>query len=140
MPSYSYTRAREDFIVYAVALGLTITRARTILAKANTIQRIAADDCSNESAYAAMAAKRARCPVCAEDGPQDRTYDLTRKRLCPEHRAMAAIAAAIAGVPAIHAAEYSGDPRGCCVKLQAPRGKGDSWGDDSLLCVPTRGY
>lgn len=34
--------------------------------------------------------------------------------------------------------EFDGDPRGAVVKLRLPSGRGNSFGDPSLYCVPTR--
>ena len=62
------------------------------------------------------------------------TRDHSRREGCRKR-----IAAALADLgPGFGVAEFSGDPRGCTVKIRLPSGYGDSWGDRTMLCVPVR--
>lgn len=147
---YSYTADRESFIARLATEGVGVTRARAILASANKIQKIAADECSDEPAYLRLEARKARCPQCQREEPDARTYSVDPKLvtrtdlgstrgLCPEHTAQAHIRTAVRGTTIV-GVDYSGDPRGCCVKLRLASGYGDSFGGDGLFCVPTRRY
>lgn len=114
----SYTTEREAFIA-RIAREATcnyfdaIPHARAILRDATTHHRYAEAECSEEMTDARAAWVERRSAAC-------------------EHRITERCAAL--GFPA---PMFSGDPRGCTVKIRLPSGYSDSWGGEGF-CVPTR--
>jgi hypothetical protein len=143
MARQTYTEWRREFIARLQSEGVSEARARVILANANKLQRIAVDDCSNEAAYLRLERERASCVICFEREPEARTYvgiSGAVRRVCTEHKAERAILDAAKGQDGITSVNFSGDPRGCVVKLRMNSERGDSWGDTRDLCVPCREY
>jgi hypothetical protein len=135
------TADRTEFmaIMRAEQPPMPATVARQIMRHADTIQRIAYEDSSVESAYLANEARRATCVVCAKEAPSDRVYLLGPvPRRCPEHRAESAIRELCS--PYHVTPSFDGDPRGACVKLKVPSGWNNSFGGGGWICVPTREY
>lgn len=111
--SYQYDRGifvevmRNEGVPYGVSI--------LVMRHANTIQRIAALECSVEMSEREAARVEKRAAAC--------------------ERRIAEILA-----PYNVTADFSGDPRGCCVKVRLPSGRANSWGGDGLYCVPSRDY
>lgn len=122
----SYASDREDFIARIIAETCAIDYpdgrpgfkpridlARTLLREAQIHDGIAVAECNRELT----------------------TRDRSRREGCRKR-----IEAALTDLgPGFAVAEFSGDPRGCTVKIRVPSGYGDSWGDRSHFCVPVRG-
>lgn len=143
MSRQTYTEWRREFVARLAEEGVNKTRAAIILSNANKLQRIAADDCSDETAYKHWESQRARCVICHEREPEARTYvgiSGAVRYVCTEHKAERAILDAAKGQDGITSVDFSGDPRGCVVKLRMKSERGDSFGDSRDLCVPAREY
>ena len=165
----SYSKQRESFLVALAAEGLPLYVGRTVLAKANTIQRNATLSCSSEAADR----DRVPCPgikreedcicdkyLCKCGHPASQHagicgyHTINPEIVCDcdafngEHESIPRIDRQTARIER-HLTEllakysikpdFQGDPRGCCVKLIVPSGKTDDWGRTGL-CVPTRNY
>ncbi len=102
---------RTDMIEFAATLGAEGVPSDVIadvLRDAGTLHRLAEKDCN--------------VGLTEADAKREETCEArTRGRL------------AAYGI----VTEFSSDPRGAVVKLRLPSGKGNSWGDSSLYCVPT---
>lgn len=107
----SYNTEREEFIVVMLSEGMDLGTSRAILRDANTVQRLAAEECNRELRPAEV--RR------ANDAERRITERCAAANVRPE---------------------FSGDPRGACVKLRLPSGRSNSFGGDGLWCVPTRNY
>jgi hypothetical protein len=101
------------FVTRIEAEGGTKKHARALLALADTAQQLAVVSCN----------------VGLSD--ELRAIDAAND---------AAIRAVVASLGSGWGLEIQGDPRGACVKVKVPSGRGDSWGDPAFLCVPTAGY
>ena len=129
----SYTKDREAFIARIVSevsnnaadtrpdgvrpgFGQRAALARLILRDATTHNRCAERECSEDMSEREAARVEKQSAAC--------------ERRITERLALLG--------PGFSVAEFSGDPRGCTVKIRLPSGYGDSWGDRSHLCVPVR--
>ena len=126
------TKEREEFIVLMHNEGMSLPAARTIMRNAATIQRCAELACSSE------AADRDRIP-CPGVKDEDRclcdkyAHESIPRIALAEYRAQKRIEAACK--PYGVNPDFSGDPRGACVKLKVPSGKTNDWGHEGI-CVP----
>ena len=59
--------------------------------------------------------------------------ELTRREILKDERCMAEIIAILASIDC--EAKFSGDPRGCVVKIQVPDGYTNDWGREGI-CIP----
>lgn len=136
----SYAKDRVEFIAIMAKEKppMPAERAKLVMRVANTLQKIAADDCSNEPAYTRMERERKQCPVCKARFPTDRQYSAVPSRVCREHAAEAMIEKICK--PYSVTPVFSGDPRGAVVKLKVPSGYNNSFGGEGVVCVPTREY
>lgn len=137
----SYTKEREEFIAHVTAEGLPISVIRQILAKANTLQKIAELSCSSEAADR----DRVPCPAvksgkdedcCCDFSYQNKHIDVPRIDR-QEMRIKRQLEKLIAGRKGFNL-HFQGDPRGAVVKLAVPSGKYDDCSREGL-CVPARG-
>jgi hypothetical protein len=160
----SYSKQREAFLVTMASEGLPLYVGRTVLAKANTIQRNATLSCSSEAADR----DRVPCPgikreadcicdkflcacghsvnvhansgapcekcTCTKVNPQHETIPRIDRQTARLEKYLTELLAKYNIKP-----DFQGDPRGCCVKLAVPSGKTDDWGRTGI-CVPTRDY
>lgn len=147
----TYSKDREQFIATVAAEGLPVSVIRAILAKANTLQRIAELSCSSE------AADRDRVPCPGRKNPSKCICDYS-SALVDDSGAMTDDGRTHYDVPRIDVQEarikrnlesmmacrsgfklnFQGDPRGAVVKLAVPSGKYDDMGREGL-CVPSKG-
>jgi len=112
----SYQHEREVFIAQMTQEGIPLDVCLRVLRNANTIQRLAARECSVEMSEAESKREELRAAACEAR---------IAKMLAPY------------GVTV----DTSGDPRGFCVKLMLPSGKYNTWGGaESGYGVPTREY
>ncbi len=93
--------------------SITATEARRIVRLANRHQRLMVDFCNGREMYG------------ADDEP------LPPLRRCREELTRLAVSIGCKGVA------FSGDPRGCTVKLQLKDGHTDDWGKEGF-CVPMK--
>jgi hypothetical protein len=111
----SYQRERDEFIAAMVREGMPVDTARLILRHANTVQRLAVEACNRQ---------------------------LT---LAEERRDGYATARIIALVQECNSqgnswlVNFTGDPRGYCVKIRVPSGRTADFGGYGIG-VPTRRY
>lgn len=140
----SYTREREEFIARATQEGLPVYVTRQILAKANTLQRIAELSCSSEAADR----DRVPCPgvkreadCCCDpvwtmdaDGNERKAFHRDVPRIDrQEHRIRKNLATLISKFPGF-GFEHQGDPRGYVLKLIVPSRK-----PEDPIGVPSKG-
>ena len=104
----SYTRDREEFCHVMAGESMSLPTCRQIMRDARTVQRYAEAECN-------------RLPTARETS----RAGAARLRIEEATRTLGI------GV------EFSGDPRGACVKLRLPSGRGNDWGGIGLHCVPT---
>lgn len=138
----SYQKDREQFIAQIVKeighAGYDL--AYLVLRNASTIQTCETLVCSSEAAdrdrVMCPAAKTGKMEDCCCDFEYQGAHCKTPKVEVKIMRARKRIAAACKehGITA----DFSGDPRGACVKLNLPSGTYNSWGGKGF-CVPTRG-
>lgn len=133
----SYTREREEFIARATQEGLPVYVTRQILAKANTLQRIAELSCSSEAADR----DRVPCPAIKSGKDSDCICDFAYQQKHvdvpridrQEHRIRKNLAALIAKYPGF-GFEHQGDPRGYVLKLIVPSRR-----PEDPIGVPSKG-
>ena len=134
----TYTKEREEFLVAVSAEGLPVSIARQILAKANTLQRIAELSCSSEAADR----DRVPCPgertegACICDFDNDGHHNVPRIDR-QEARIKRQLERLLDGRQGFKL-NFQGDPRGAVVKLAVPSGKYDDLSKEGL-CVPSKG-
>lgn len=151
----SYTKEREEFIARATQEGLPVYVTRQILAKANTLQRIAELSCSSEAADrdrvpcpgvknphdCCCDSGHARCDCDAErlNAPFHSEQCATRQHQSvpridrQEHRIRKNLAVLIAKYPGF-GFEHQGDPRGYVLKLKVPSRR-----PEDPIGVPSKG-
>lgn len=102
---------RAEFFWRMGKEGVSLSIAHKIMRHAATIQRIAEAECNRELTERERMADRR-----AQDG-----IVLLLQDIGPNYMGF--------GV------KFSGDPRGCCVKLTVPSGATNDWGQEGI-CVP----
>lgn len=139
----SYTKEREEFLVTVVQEGLPVSVARQILAKANTLQRIAELSCSSEAADrdrvpcpAVKSGKMDDC-LCSMIPEADSEHETVPRIDRQEARIKRQLERLMVGREGFKL-NFQGDPRGAVVKLAVPSGKYDDLGREGL-CVPSKG-
>lgn len=111
-----YTRSREEFCA-ALAREFPEESIGRIREKMDRIVRAA---CAVQY-HALLACNGETSP--AQDAKAERAEERIRAEFGPGY-----------------SFEFSGDPRGACSKVALKRTVGNSWGDRSLYCIPTRRY
>lgn len=108
-----YQREREDFIAAMVAEGMRADSARLIMRHATTVQRLATEACNRE----------------LTDAEKRRETRATARivEILQAHSEGGAWAVSVAG-----------DPRGYCVRIMVPSGRGNNLGGG--MGVPTRRF
>ena len=121
--------------------GSAIALARLVLRNATTIQRCEEAVCSSEAADR----DRVPCPAIKSKDDSDCCCDCYPDgEHCDTPRVQVAILRARQRIaeackPWGIKPNFSGDPRGCCVKLLLPSGRYNSWGGaEDGFCVPVR--
>lgn len=124
-------RHREDFIARLAKHNIRPDDARKLLRYARTLHRLAEAQCNGD-----WPADNGQRPVepCAEcDGLWVPSVLLKGKR-CPDCRTTALVRNICQHIGI--EPEFSGDPRGCVLKLRIPGDPGNCWGGDGLVGVP----
>jgi len=150
----SYQKDRDEFIGQMVEEGEIInprlpledrkydgvSLARAILRNAATIQHCEELVCSSEAADR----DRVQCPAIKSGNDADCACNCYEDKHCDTPRVQMQILRARQRIEAACRPwgikpNFSGDPRGCCVKLLLPSGRWNSWGGkEKGYCVPTR--
>lgn len=133
----SYQKKRDEFIARATREGLTVEVARTLLREASTMQCLAVAMCNGDWPCDNGERKTALCGRCGLGYVPSVLKG--KDRLCPDCRAEDRVRKVLEPFAGF-APDFSGDPRGCVLKLKTPSGRGDDFGTGTLLCVPTRDY
>lgn len=78
------------------------------------------------------------CPQCEASGVRKSAMRTSTERVkvCPDCRTAELVKAAL---PDGFTPIFSGDPRGCVLKLAVPSGKVNDWGKEGI-CVPSRSH
>lgn len=151
-------RLREDFIARLAKNGIQPDDARKFLRYGATLRRLAVAQCNGT--YPADNGQR-KVEACAKCESLWATYVLKRHpqhkgtakplRYCPVCRTKAHVRALCTdvmyrlhpgrdpfeeGLPSIEP-HFSGDPRGCVLKLRIPGDRGNDFGGEGLVCVPS---
>lgn len=104
-------RDREEFCWFMGREGYPLDLCRKLMKEAATYQRLAEAHCSREM----------------------KAIEQTRWEACKRRIGLLVVhAAAGKNFQAI----FQNDPRGACVKLRLPSGRGNDFGGEGLLCVP----
>ncbi len=141
----SYQRDRDEFLTLATREGLTLDQARALLRYASTIERLAVAQCNGDWPADNGERPTVECPRCgqywhrssmtmdhkAERDPARPRYVPLR---CPDCRQEDLVRATL---PDGYSPVFSGDPRGCTLKIKVPSGYTNDWGKEGL-CVPAR--
>lgn len=127
-----YRKDRDAFIASMTSEGVPVEVITSVLRDAATHQRLSEAACNGDWPCDNGERKVRPCARC-EGGYVPSV--LLKGGLCPSCRAENRITAKLA--PFRVTPDFSGDPRGCTVKLVVPSGRTDDWGRTGL-CVPTR--
>lgn len=129
-----YQKDREDFIAIMFRKGFTRQLARTLLAKATTLQRLAVAECNEENpgarCYWPAGATETACGSGAPTGTG--RLSLVTCFSCRGERILAIVRQKCVGTGIVP--EGYGDPRGAVLRLRLPSGYDDRYGG---LAVPT---
>lgn len=119
-----YQKDRESFIVRCVEEGLSEDCARALLRNATTLQRLAELNCNG--------------PVWIQyRNAKPGEYERWQARLdAKDAAAESRVTRWLADTGTVP--DFQGDPRGAVLKVTFPSKRGNSWGDPSQFCVPTR--
>lgn len=111
----SLAKERADFIEIMRKEGVDVLTSTLIMRHATTIQRLAVEACNREL-------------TPAEEKRDGQAMARIRKLLEKCETA-----------GKVFAADFNGDPRGCCTKLRVPSGRTNNWGGTHIY-VPTRRF
>lgn len=152
----TYQRDRDEFLHIIQEEGLAYSTATKLLRYSQTLHRLATAECNGDYPYNGdrdnylhgtsedpngrkwQEKRYANCPNCESNinKSEFRWSALGRQggKICVECRTRELVQAAL---PDGFKPVFSGDPRGCVLKIQVPSGKTNDWGREGL-CVPVR--
>lgn len=124
----SYQKDRDEFIAFMSREGLSLTQTRALLRHAATLNRLAVAQCNGDWPAGNGERPTVPCPECANAWVKSSF----RKGVCPDCVAQQAVKKVLLPSQGF-VVDFSGDPRGCVLKLRIPA----RWGERSFG-VPVR--
>ena len=129
----SYAVDRYEFIQLMESEGMNKRQVERILAYSTTLDRLATAMCNGDYPCDNGQRKTKPCSKC-EMGYA--SSSLIKNGVCPECRTQINVEKLLVGCPSGFKAIFSGDPRGCVLKIKVPSSKTDDWGHEGI-CVPS---
>ncbi len=129
----SYSNYRAEFIKMMLAEGMNQWQAERLLYYSTRLDRLATAMCNGDYPCDNGQRKTKQCSKC------DMGYapeSLNKYGVCPECRSQYNVEQILGGVGSGFEAIFSGDPRGCVLKIKVPSGRTNDWGREGI-CVPS---
>jgi len=137
--SQTYGFQRGAFCEALRQEGIPFSVSEKLLRLSNTLQHDAEGQCNGDYPHDNGERTTAACECgvyVAPEALKGCRYGKPGVKYCPGCRAELQVSALCE--PLGIKPEFSGDPRGCVLKLRLPSGKADSFGGDGTFCVPAK--
>ena len=129
----SKQKDREEFVAIMAreVPSMPLDAVRRIMREATTLDRLAVAMCNGDWPCDNGERKTKQCSECAMGYAPS---SLSKAGVCPDCRAQARVRKVCEAYGIVP--DFSGDPRGCVLKLKVPSGYNNSFGGEGLVCVP----